>query len=401
MPEQDISIADRVRDIRQLRGLTQEELAEKAGVSLSTVAKIERGGTARMESYHAIARALGVITLAFATPETPAPAPARHQDGALAEIRAAISPPVGLTGSMLEIGADTPDLEGLRDASRRLAHAYDRTKYDQVARLAPAIVRSAHFHVRELDGRDREEAQRLRSRTLNTAGRYLIQVREHDLALMALRDALSDALAVGDSLLAASAVSSQAWALIRQARFTEVERLCVAAADQVEPKVSKAAPAELSSWGWLLLRASAAAARNNRPEEARDLMRTAMVAAEAIGHEDTEHSFGPVTVKAKDAENAVISGRPERALEISAGMDVEVASHIEWCRHGVDKAKAHVMLGKAQEATDMLAEIRGRAPEWLRHQESAREVTADLIELATRRPSRQQIELASFLGVPA
>ena len=41
--------------------LTQEELAERAGVSLSTIAAIERGTDARMGSYLSVLRALGLL----------------------------------------------------------------------------------------------------------------------------------------------------------------------------------------------------------------------------------------------------------------------------------------------------------------------------------------------------
>ncbi len=50
-----------VRDIRELRMLTQRELADRAGVSLFTVQRIERGeGSVRPKTGRAIAGALGV-----------------------------------------------------------------------------------------------------------------------------------------------------------------------------------------------------------------------------------------------------------------------------------------------------------------------------------------------------
>ena len=57
---------------------------------------------------------------------------------------------------------------------------------------------------------------------------------------------------------------------MRQGRFGEVEALCVASADAIEPRMSRATPGQLAAWGRLLVRAAAAAARNNRPEEARE-----------------------------------------------------------------------------------------------------------------------------------
>src|SRR5690606_41991894 len=113
-----------------------------------------------------------------------------------------------------------------------------------------------------LAGEWKVRARRVRADVIVSAGRYLIQVREHDLALMALRDALTDALTADDPVFAAAVVPVQSWALLRQARFDEVEKLCERTADKVEPtKLSKATPDELGAWGHLLLWASAAAAR--------------------------------------------------------------------------------------------------------------------------------------------
>lgn len=48
----DTSIADRLTQLRRSRGLTQEQLAEAAGISVGVIRKLEQGGTARTETYH-------------------------------------------------------------------------------------------------------------------------------------------------------------------------------------------------------------------------------------------------------------------------------------------------------------------------------------------------------------
>ncbi|WP_372013183.1 helix-turn-helix domain-containing protein [Pseudoxanthomonas sp. 10H] len=49
-----------VRRFREARGWSQEHLAEAAGISLRTVQRIERGGTAARESLMALAAVFGV-----------------------------------------------------------------------------------------------------------------------------------------------------------------------------------------------------------------------------------------------------------------------------------------------------------------------------------------------------
>ncbi|MFE1079884.1 helix-turn-helix domain-containing protein [Nocardiopsis alba] len=403
--DEDIDIGGRVAALRRRRGMTQEDLSEKTGLGIATIKKIEQGGSARMETYHAIARFFGKVTLAFAEPTSPTPGD-EYQDPALAAIRAAINPPIDISGEpMFDVGVDEPDLRVLGRAIDSVASAYYADRYDDVAQLVPSVVRSAHLHVRELDGRERERAQQLRSDVLGVAGRYLIQVRQHDLALMALRDSLKDAIAIGDQPLAAAAISSQAWSLMRQARFGEVEELCVQASDQIEPRMSRATPEQLSAWGWLQLRAGAAAARNNREAEAREFHSMAAAAGARLpGEVDTaEHlMFGPTTVSLKTIEAELILGHPDRALELSQRVPDDVGTRLKTGvnRHYIDRAKAYVQTGDTDSAFGVLAALRQKAPEWLRYQQAAREVGEDILASPKRMPSRRQREMADFLGVP-
>ena len=114
---QDTDIGERVAELRRRRGMTQEELAEATELSVPTIKKIEQGrGGARMETYHAIARCFGVVTLAFAAPTAPAPCD-EYQDPSLAAMRAAINPPIDIFGEpMFDVGVDEPDLRMLSRA---------------------------------------------------------------------------------------------------------------------------------------------------------------------------------------------------------------------------------------------------------------------------------------------
>ena len=62
MPE--LTLGDRIGQIRRRRSMTQEELAERAGISADVIRKLEqnRRATAAIRTLHAIARALEVET---------------------------------------------------------------------------------------------------------------------------------------------------------------------------------------------------------------------------------------------------------------------------------------------------------------------------------------------------
>ena len=55
-----IDISKRLKDLRDRRLLTQEELAERSGVHFTTISKIENGGTARQSTVKKLAKALDV-----------------------------------------------------------------------------------------------------------------------------------------------------------------------------------------------------------------------------------------------------------------------------------------------------------------------------------------------------
>ena len=54
-----MKIRNRVKNIRESRLLSKSELARKAGVSVLTIARIERGEECRMETMRKIILALG------------------------------------------------------------------------------------------------------------------------------------------------------------------------------------------------------------------------------------------------------------------------------------------------------------------------------------------------------
>ncbi|CNE33691.1 anaerobic benzoate catabolism transcriptional regulator [Mycobacterium tuberculosis] len=405
---QDASISDRVRELRRRRGMTQEELAERAHLSLAVIKKLEQGGTCRMETYHQLARALGVTTVWFAAAGSPEPAEATVDEVVLADMRSAINPPIGLTGRPLygTADGDHPNLGRLGGAVAAVAAKYHADAYDDLAQFMPALVRSAHHHVDVHDtGDERREALRLRADILGLAGRYLIQVRAHDLALIALHASLRDAVEIGDIPLAAASVSSQAWAMLRQGRFAEVERLCVDTAGHIEPKMSKASPDELSGWGYLLLRAASAASRNNRADEAREYVRAAGAAGARLGrqHEDLAGhvAFGPLTPALMGPEIELLDGHPDRALDLARDVprDVGIGNTSGWDRHRLDIARAKAQTGDPEKATEIIQTIRAEHPAWLRYQQYGRDITREVLETRPRMPSQAMLDLADFMGI--
>ena len=376
-------VASRLRELRSRRGLTQEELAEVSGLSPSTVKKVERGETVRMETLHTIAKALGAETVWFVVPPDRAPDPAddraKRRDRALAEMRSVLLPPMFPGKSVKALGDEPLDGQRLRSAAHALTNAYHEGEYDKVAQLGPSLLSSALLHSRELGTKDTHQ---VRADALGTVGRWLCQVHAYDLALVALREGLDAASSGDDASMAAQITSGQAWIMIRQARFREVEDFCASVAEEIEPRMSKASKAELASWGMLLLRSSSAAARNNRQKEAREYLALAQSAAAALGIELPGHeSFGPVGVSIQAVENELVAGHPDRALSLAnriTSEDLEKVNRAKGHRHLLDRAQALIRTGSPDEGAAIIHGLRRKDPQWLRHQGHARRVVSEL-----------------------
>jgi transcriptional regulator with XRE-family HTH domain len=396
---------DLLRQLRRLRGFTQEGLAERAGLSLSTVKKIERGGKAQIGTYHALARALHVRTSRLF--DSAGPHLSRRDDADnidLMRLRQAIAPPTNFSGRLeLDTVEVEPDLGNLRGTADQVAASYHQDDYGQVAELLPPLVRSTHAAVAHFDGgHEHIEALKIRANVLQMAGRYLTQVRAYDLAHVALRDAVHDAARAGARGVAAGAVYQQGWLLMRQGRFDEAEGVSLATAEEIEPRISRASRKALGAWGKLLVHASAAAARNNRPQDAREMLRLARTAGAALGGGMAVEAaswgrFDWRTVAFQGIENNLVANRPDRVLRLSERMPRSNKMFMR--RHLLDVAQAHAMMRQGDEATGILATLLDETPEWLRHQRMAADTFKGTLKAGKRRRlTAQQRRLAQFFG---
>ncbi|MDJ1138275.1 helix-turn-helix domain-containing protein [Streptomyces iconiensis] len=408
-----MSLADNVRNHRRRAGFTQEELAHEAGVSLGVVKKVEGDyGNARVESLHAMARAMGTTTSALFASEVPAPVRDDGNAGRLVELRRALMPPVGLTEHPTDVDRDA-DVDVVRrdvDDAHALYHA---DRYDSVATRLPAVLKAAESTVTLADDdAARQRALAVRAHAFLLAGKYLTQVRQYDAAYYALSRAIEGARATGQTLAAAAGVVGMAWLLLRQDRFEECEAMAAQSAERVEPRFSAATPGQVAVWGELCLRVAAAASRNNRPDVADEARRMAVISAGALDSEHVnfrEHwsSFGPVTVETKVIEALALLGDARGVLRRADDGPVSgnalrrcgKPSQNNWDRHRLDIARAHVTLGSHQDAMDVLAEVLHTSPQWLRHQSMARHIMTDLLATRKRTLTKQMREMAAHLEV--
>ncbi|MGX7672186.1 helix-turn-helix domain-containing protein [Plantactinospora sp. DSM 117369] len=405
------TIGEHLARIRRRAELTQEQLAEASSVSVETIRALEQGkrASARMATLARLARALGVPTSALLG--SAARAAALREPGArplgLVEIRRALTPVRGLDGQPVDDQAERrpPSAAGLLASIRETGRLYHANDYAAALTAMPALLAEARALVTATDGDAQAEAYGLHAHAHQLAGRLMIQLRQSDLAHVALIAAVDSATQSGEPVIGATAIRSLCWLLVRQARVVEAERLAVRTADAVEPRLSRAQPAELAVWGDLLVRAASAAARDNRDDDSAEMLDLAEAAAVRLGgrrHElvdlaGTELSV--TTVAMMRVETAVLAGDAGRALRLAA--EVEPSASVtpsSYQRHRLDVASAYVQTGQYGDATDVLVDLRDRAPAWLRHQRYARDIVTDLAAARRRAMTKELAELADLVG---
>ncbi len=368
------TIGERICSVRKRRGLTQQGLADLAGVSASLIRKLEQDARrdVRLETLRKIAAALKVPTTSLMIRHWHYSEPADDQTLDLwGPVRRTL---YGLEGPPSE----APTRAGLGSALEASMPLWKQDRYSQSAAMLPMMLRDANALI-ETD----LSARHVRGRLLHLVGWLMTQTRQFDEAEFSLSRAMDD---MNDPLDAAATVSTHCWLLLRQGRLDEARQMAMRWADDVEPRISRATPHQLSAWGWLLLRSSAAAIRDNRPGEADDTIRLARTAAVALGRdltpdEDFLRTFGPLTVAMKRVENAMIEDRPDRVLQLSQTIPATGLrpTSNNRNRHLLDVAEAHRRMHRHSEAFDVLQGVRRDAPEWITNQRYARDILQGII----------------------
>ncbi|KUN05303.1 DNA-binding protein [Streptomyces yokosukanensis] len=389
------NIGKRLQDVRKRRGMTQRQLASESGVSVSLIRKLEQGERAdtRLETARRLAQVLRVPTTILMGEHEDESEVAPSTGDRWEAVRRSLVAPIRVDGV-----AEEPTVRGVQEALESALPLFSGDRFAELSVILPPLLRDA-----DIIAESGPEGRAVRVRLSQLTGWLLTQTRQFEAADIALSRSLEES---SDRLQAAATVSTQCWLLLRRGRLAEARELATRWADEVEPRISRATPAELSAWGWLLLRASAAAIRDNRAGEAEEALRYANSAAVALGREfaprdDFLQAFGPVTVALKRAENAMIVDRPDLVLKLSkriptSGMRPTSNNRN---RHLLDVAEAHARSRDYAKSVEVLQGIRADAPQWLPNQRYARDIFGRVIG-RRRTLTPEMRELADAIGVP-
>ncbi|PJJ02395.1 helix-turn-helix protein [Streptomyces sp. 2333.5] len=389
-------IGKRLRDIRKRRGMSQRELAKGSGVLLSLIRKLEQGERAdtRLETARQLAVALGVPTTQLVAEEA---ADRERAVGVTVDQWGGVRQALLAPGPSDDLD-EPPTVDGLRAAVESAQPLFSGDKLAELSTILPPLIRDA-----AAVAESGPEGRAVQMRVMQLTGWLLTQTRQFEAAEVALERSLD---ASSDRLQSAVTVSTQCWLLLRCGKLSAARELAIRWADEAEPRMSRATPAEMSAWGWLLLRASAASIRDNRPGEAADALRLANSAAVALGREfapdnDFLRAFGPVTVALKRTENAMVVDRPDLVLKLAPKIPAKSMrpTSNNRNRHLLDVANAHARTRRYGEAVEILQSIRARAPQWLPNQRYAQDILG-LVVAKRRTLTPEMRSLADAIGLP-
>jgi transcriptional regulator with XRE-family HTH domain len=375
----DATIGDRLRRLRSERGLTQEQLAERAGVSVDLIKKLEQGRreSARLTSLTALATALDVprSDLLDKRPRLDG------DQGLMLRIRDAI-----LSLDVLDAGevTDEPPAPvatlwehvgvGWRD--------HWAGRFTDLAKTLPALIAETR-HAFDAGGAD---ASGPLAQAYQLAANLLVHLGREDLAAVAAERGIVVAKAGDDELQWAALNGAYCWTLLGQARNSDAERLAMRTAERIEPRLSTATPEHLTVWGGMVLWGLAAAVEDAQRDRAVEYLSLARAGAERVEQDrhDYHLNYGRSQVAMQATYTHASLGEPDKALAAAADVRRSDLYRISYGRHLLDVAQAHVLTRAYDEATAVLQQARDVAPVWFRHQAPARVLVTDLAERRTR-----------------
>lgn len=395
-------LGERLARLRRARDLTQESLAERAGVSVDVVRKLEqqRKHSARLPTLHKLATGLGVeLTTLLGEP----PAVSSDGDeppGLLAVRRALLPSPVYQTPVLVEDSG--PTLNVLRQEVADGWTLYHDADFARLVEVVPGMVTDARLATAVYTGERRAAAYGSLGKALQLGGHLAIRLGKTDLALAALERATAAAEASDNPLLAPMIANSISWAYQRQNRLDDARELAIAAADAVEPPDHDDNPEALQVWGGLLLSAGTTAARSGDYSQAKDVLAVAEAAAQRLGHQRENKLvsvFNTTAVKIEQVRLAVGDHRPAEAIAIAKTIRLSKSVPPTWRTWlYLDIARAKADLDDGEGAVKALQHLRSESPSWIRHHTLAVSIVTDL-QYRPGPPPHGLRSLADFLGV--
>ncbi|MET7359668.1 helix-turn-helix transcriptional regulator [Streptomyces sp. NPDC005562] len=383
-------MGDRVAELRYRRGLTQEQLAERADVSVDVVRKLEQGRrkTARLTTINSLAQALDTEPsylvgqpTTFEThgmPEEDAPS--------VLALRQAISPITNLLDGESD-PEDPPSIHELQESLRSTEAIRREGRMAEIGVLLPPLIKDARAVVHASTGADKAAANSVLALAYQVASVTLTGLGKEDAAFTAMERSLLAVQGCDDPGLETMAASTFSYVLTKQGRLADAERVALKQAEAIEPGFHSG-PQDLALWGILLLRAATAAVRRESHGQVLDLLRLAKGAAETMDGDLLLYAtpFGPTNAGVARVNFLVEMEHADDAAQAARRVPNLASLPPTWrARFHVDRALAFSDMDKDRSAVSALLAAEQDAPEWMRYHSTSRRLVEELRGRSTRR----------------
>ncbi|MFJ1862433.1 helix-turn-helix domain-containing protein [Streptomyces anulatus] len=360
--------AERLKALRN--GMTQEQLAEAAEVSVGVVRKLERGGTASLPSLLSIASALGTDIAVLFGQQAPRRSMDRDERAALRSLSGATHD--AALGIPAEVEPGTVD--ELRAVVQDADAAYWAGRYTELGVLLGALLPEARARYDASNTDEKTAAAGVLADVFQTAAMAANVWGSRDLAYAALTYGRQIAVQAGDDLRDAHLAATTVWVNLRDGRTAQGFSLAATQADRIEPKMSEHDPDRLAVYGQLVTNAAVAASRGgSSAETAREYLSQAHAVGARLGSEHARgghaQPYGPLYAATQAMSIAVALGDIPGALRLMDTVKLDDTVPLATrARYGLDVALTHVECRRWEQAADTLEAVCGMAPGWVQHQ---------------------------------
>ncbi|MFD2417735.1 helix-turn-helix domain-containing protein [Amycolatopsis pigmentata] len=392
------AIGRQVKTARKLAGLTQQQLAERAHLSLSLVKQVEQTRVPASPAFiAAVARALHIPATQLMGQPYPIDTREDHRIHAVIpdlrrELTAYRLPPEpGITPRPL------PELATAVDHASRLRHA---ATFDTLGAELPALLAELRTATHHHTGHDRERAYGLLAETYYAADQLTSQLGYTDLASIAVDRYEWAATHSSDPLAILIGDYRRAGELINAADWNSALRLLANARAQLEPELGTASPATWSTWGNLHLKSGLAAARAGDADTADAHLAEAQQAATHTGERDDYRlAFGPTNVAIWSVALAVEQRDGTKAITRAHDVHFHPTTPPERIgHHWIDLARGHQLHGNRHKALQALQHARHTSPQQTRYHPQVRE-TITTLATQDRYRTNTLANLARWAGI--
>lgn len=405
---EELSMGERIRTLRESRGMTRAVLAHMCGRGPDWLKKIESGDR-ELRAHHLLMRLaaglqvtdLSVITGNASDVAQTVPVGKLNHPVMPKVWDAVMSRPV-----MRLTPAEEPSaavLQGRVDQSWRLWHTSERNR-TEVGALLPDLIRDAETAVRFLDGAERRAALVALSDVYRLTGQATAYIAPAELAWVVADRAMSAA----QDADAPGSIAAAAWNLgniLRETSYPEEAlKVVMDAGELLRPHLETAPTDWRGIYGALQLHAAVTHAREGNEGDAWRYWEKGNQVAKSLPASYVHSStvFGRANVDFHEISVATDLQKSQKALGLADDVDPDSMPSIErQARLWVEVARGHVQRGNSTAALHVMKLAYGIGAETVRYTPSARAVAAELWRRAPRALRKEAGTLAELVGVSA